>query len=563
MKGKVSIFIWPVFLVAAMAMVFSPTAAHSYYFDGVDIMERLSPAQSQQMHDFLESNFQGSMAVSPMGDSNPNNPNGDEGVTINDPKAMDGYTLLNSFGGYGTGETTTVCWGSWCFEQEISHYAILIDMEGNVVNSWGTLGMGIPAKMLEDGSVMVGDASIDDKPAPGMEGYLTQFGWDGEVIQQWGHYHVDDFGNEHYGTQHHDNQREGSSAGYYAPGDHAVTDGGITMWLDRTVNDNPDMRNWEGVDRWGNPITETALESDVVWQADWDGNIVWEWHSIDHFEADGTGDLGMGFDANAKEALLHGPQIGGFVNGIDWTHINCVSWLGENRHFNKTGDWRWHPENIILDSRTASYLIIVARYDDPAGEFKSGDIVWRVGPDFSADMPEHGIGQIIGPHHAHMIPKTLPGGGNIMVFDNGGSAGFGSYFKGMTDADGGPIGTYPNTHRMYSRVVEFDPVTLKVVWQYVQAKPTADYDGDGEIWGNDRTFFASHYSSAQRLQNGNTLICEGNPGRAFEVTPDGEVVWEFVNEFDAGWFGSSMYRAYRVPKAWVDQAMKKKMKGME
>lgn len=560
MKRKILSIASVLFLVALTAMAMSPAVAYCDLWEGLDIMEKLDPVESQQLHDYLESNYQRLLAVSPMSDNNDNNPNNDLGVTIYDKHgAMDGYTLISSFGGYESDETVYACrwvWGQGmvCQDWPILNYAILIDMEGEVVNSWGTLSMGIPAKMLPDGSVMVGDDSIDDKPPAGMEGYLTQFSWEGEVIQQWGHTHEDDTG-VRYGTQHHDNQREGSPVGYYAPGQAAITDGGITMWLDREVITDPDMRYFEYTDRQGNPVLETELESDVVWQADWEGNIVWEWHSYDHFLPDGTGDLGMGFDANAREAILHGPRIGGFVEGIDWTHINCVSWLGPNRHFDTTGDWRWHPENIILDSRTANYLIIVARYDDPKGEFKSGDIVWRVGPDYNVDKPEHGIGQIIGPHGTHMIPKTLPGGGNIIVFDNGGSAGFGSYFRDMQAADGGPIGTYPNSHRLYSRIMEFDPVTLEVVWQYVQAKPTADYDGDGETWGNDRKFFSSHYSIAQRLPNSNTLICEGNEGRAFEVTPEGEVVWEFISPFDEGWFGNMMYRAYRVPKAWVKQAM--------
>jgi hypothetical protein len=36
-------------------------------------------------------------------------------------------------------------------------------------------------------------------------------------------------------------------------------------------------------------------------------------------------------------------------------------------------------------------------------------------------------------------------------------------------------------------------------------------------------------ASQQRLPNGNTLITEETGGRIFEVTPDREIVWEFVN----------------------------------
>mgnify|MGYP000794345555 CR=1 FL=1 len=73
-------------------------------------------------------------------------------------------------------------------------------------------------------------------------------------------------------------------------------------------------------------------------------------------------------------------------------------------------------------------------------------------------------------------------------------------------------------------------------------------------------FYSSYISSAQRLPNGNTLITEGSDGHLLEVTPDHEIVWEFVNPYFknfAGTFKSNMiYRAYRVPYEWIPQLEK-------
>ena len=94
----------------------------------------------------------------------------------------------------------------------------------------------------------------------------------------------------------------------------------------------------------------------------------------------------------------------------------------------------------------------------------------------------------------------------------------------------------------FSRVVELDPATGKEVWEY-RGRPT---------W----TFFSPNISGAQRLASGNTLICEGQMGRVFEVTPDGDIVWEYVSPFfgpydwfglERGGFGNSVFRAYRYP----------------
>jgi Arylsulfotransferase (ASST) len=87
----------------------------------------------------------------------------------------------------------------------------------------------------------------------------------------------------------------------------------------------------------------------------------------------------------------------------------------------------------------------------------------------------------------------------------------------------------------FSRVIEFDPQTRKTVWEY-RGRPR-------------HTFFSPHISGAQRLVSGNTLICEGQWGRLFEVTPDGDTVWEYLSPFmgldDIGDPSNEIFRAYR------------------
>jgi hypothetical protein len=69
--------------------------------------------------------------------------------------------------------------------------------------------------------------------------------------------------------------------------------------------------------------------------------------------------------------------------------------------------------------------------------------------------------------------------------------------------------------RKYSSVVELDPVTKVIVWEY--------------LGGPAEDFYSDSRGSAQRFPNGNTLICESNEGRTFEVTAQGEVVWQWLN----------------------------------
>ncbi|OGN95965.1 MAG: hypothetical protein A2Y89_00770 [Chloroflexi bacterium RBG_13_51_18] len=119
------------------------------------------------------------------------------------------------------------------------------------------------------------------------------------------------------------------------------------------------------------------------------------------------------------------------------------------------------------------------------------------------------------------------------MFDNGGAAGYGA-------PNPGAPGGIDNARRDFSRVLEFDPITLEVKWQYPTPGP-----GAGRL-------YSALVSSAQRLPNGNTLITEGNSGRIIEVTAGQETVWEYISPYMHRMFKAPLlYRAYRVPYEWA------------
>jgi len=99
-----------------------------------------------------------------------------------------------------------------------------------------------------------------------------------------------------------------------------------------------------------------------------------------------------------------------------------------------------------------------------------------------------------------------------------------------------------------SRVLEIDPIKQEIVWEYT-----------GESSGRPGwTFESSFISSARRLPNGNTLIDEGYNGRFFQVTPKGEIVWEYISPYFGNGPGAGrdivsnyVYRAQPVPYEWV------------
>jgi hypothetical protein len=256
------------------------------------------------------------------------------------------------------------------------------------------------------------------------------------------------------------------------------------------------------------------------------GKVEWQWVASDHIEE-------MGISLEARNTIYRYPNYvmantPGVVGG-DWIHINSASWVGPNKWYDQ-GDQRFHPDNIIYDGRQTNTTGIIDR--------RTGKIVWHLGPDFESTKELREIGCTVGLHHAHVIPKGLPGEGNILIFDNGGMAGYGAP---------NPVAPYGmnNARRDYSRVVEIDPVKMAIVWQY-----DANKGGNRDMC----KFFSDYISSAQRLPNGNTMIDEGSVGRLFEVTAKGETVWEYINPYYQPKENFNMvYRAYRVPYNYVPQ----------
>ena len=483
----------------------------------------------------------------------------DEGVTIYKTKeAYGGYTLLSSIRGHGCNEESPavspfpgappvglsfpVVNKNGKVLNTNTCGAILIDMDGNIVKEWPL--MAVPAKMLPDGDVL--GLAIDFANGPPIGGIQTvmQMDWCGNEIWRWPSNGFPSFPILGGARAHHDFQREGNPVGYFAPGQEPITHPtSKNLVLSNIVSPNPpsvpDDLIFPG-------ISSFELLEDAIYEVGTNGAITWEWYPNEHFDQ-------MGFNQAAKDAIMNSSVFGiGGVGGsdtTDWQHINTTSYLGPNKWFNETDEetWIFHPDNVIYDSRTANYLAIIAKVDHPEGKWVVGDIVWRVGPNYTEGNEESQIGQIIGPHMAHMIPQGLPGDGNILVFDNGGVAGYGSLLPGLP-------GTYPATFRDFSRVIEFNPLTLEVVWEYKNP----------ETGKKGRKFYSRLISGAQRLENGNTQITEGASGRVFEVNNKGEIVWEYIHNTDYanGAFGllgflpsTAIYRAYRIPETWLPASL--------
>ena len=349
-------------------------------------------------------------------------------------------------------------------------YTSVIDMEGNVVTRYGCAGN--PAKLLPDSSILCYGSKIGGF----VQETLQQMSAEGEILWEFSDW------DENSAKQHHDFQFSGGNpVGYYVPG--------MDM-IGPAAGGNMLVLSYLSYKRTEQDIRKGKLIDSVLYEIDASGNVLWQWHAKDHIDE-------MGFSESAlkdiKRELL-----------ADYLHINTASYIGPNKWYSEQGDERFNPENIMMVSPHARWVIIIDK--------NTGNIVWRLGPDYSPGNPGADFKGLNFAHAAHIIPEGLPGAGNILVFDNGKASGYGDQ--------------HARTRR--SRTLEINPIDFSLVWEF-------DSPRFGLIMGN-----------VQRLPNGNTFITEGLTGHMLEVTPDKEVVWQAR--------GLPLYRAYRVPKDWVKTA---------
>jgi len=158
-------------------------------------------------------------------------------------------------------------------------------------------------------------------------------------------------------------------------------------------------------------------------------------------------------------------------------------------------DHRFAAGNLLVCFRNVNQIAVLEQ-----GTYR---ILWSWGAD-----------ELEWPHQPTLLPT-----GRILIFDNG-------------------------VEREHSRVIELEPLTGEIIWGYTAPTP--------------EDFYTSGGGSAQRLPNRNTLICETNQGRVFEISPEGEVVWLWHNP--ASWRDrrETVYRMERLPPEMVEPMLEKK-----
>ncbi|MBX7210235.1 MAG: aryl-sulfate sulfotransferase [Verrucomicrobiaceae bacterium] len=395
----------------------------------------------------------------------------------------------------------------------------LLDLDGRVVHRWAsTYKLGGGAYIQPDGRLVrtcILPRNPFNQSCPGLSGAAEILDWDGR--QLWSY----EFGTSEK-TLHHDIT--------------LLPNGNILML-------GVEQKNKE--DQIAIGRDPARMRHDVMWfdyivelkpTGKSGGEIVWEWHMWDHLIQDFdktkknygvVADHPEKIDVNFIEenilargsATLARLQSLGYVGGgnssprgpggpgggpaglPDWTHANSIAYNPKLDQI--VMSVRGPCELWVLDHSTTT----AESATEKGGKHgKGGGLLYRWGNPQAYQRGAPQDQRLFGQHDVHWIDDGLPGGGNILLFNNG---------------DNRKDGAYSSIEEITPPVKADGSYELEEGQSYGPEKPSWRYMAEPK-----EAFFSQFLSGVQRLPNGNTLICAGMTTELFEVTRDGKTVWK-------------------------------------
>lgn len=391
------------------------------------------------------------------------------GLLLSDERACPGYTLLGPIS-----STTTY----------------LIDMKGKVVHTWESdATAGNAVYLLENGHLLRTEAVAPFGERQfgrgGAGGRVREIAWGGEVVWEFTY-------SNHEHRSHHDVT--------------VLPNGNVLMiaWEVKSYEEEVAVGRNPSLLKDGELWPDHIIEVDRATNA-----IVWEWHVWDHLIQDfdpAKQNFGTVADHPALIDVNYVLPRGSAGGAADWNHINGIA-------YNEALD------QIVLSVHEFDEIWVIDHSTTTAeaaghsgGRYgRGGDLLYRWGNPQAYRTGTQRDHIFFGQHDAHWIEQGYLGQGHILVFNNG---------------MGRPGKEFSTVMEMVPPVSEDGTYAHRLGFAYPPRSPAWVHRASPPS-----EFFSSNISGAQRLANGNTLICSGASGRLFEVTPVGEIAWEYINPF--------------------------------
>ncbi|MFK8011129.1 MAG: aryl-sulfate sulfotransferase [Marinicellaceae bacterium] len=250
-------------------------------------------------------------------------------------------------------------------------------------------------------------------------------------------------------------------------------------------------------------LVSDNIDPMVVYEINPQGEIVWQWHVWDHLIQD--------FDASKDNygIVENHPELVDINftrnDSPDWLHGNAINYNAELDQILLSP--RFNSEIWIIDHSTTTEQ---AASHSGGNANKGGDLLYRWGNPIAYRAGTLDDQKLFGSHDAQWIKEGFPGAGNIIIYNNGGT----NYGRDGNYSTIDEI-TPPLNGFNYEKNDDEAFAPINTTWSYSESPV--------------ENFYSSFISGVQRLENGNTLIDEGENGRLFEVKNTGEIVWEYQN----------------------------------
>ena len=379
-----------------------------------------------------------------------------------------------------------------------SNTTYLIDHLGRAVHQWSSPGEHRPslsAYLLPDGDLLRTANNADDAAGNfsggGTSGKVERIAWNGTLEWSWA------YDSEQYIT-HHDIE--------------PMPNGNILMiaWEDKTEEEalqagrNPAIAS-DSPGGQSNVWPDHIIEVKPIGTND--AEIVWQWHAWDHLVQDydpAKDNYGVVEDHPGKININYVGGVGNAAGRADWMHCNGI-------------DYNPQLDQIALSCRSMNEIYIIdhsTTTEEAAGSTggnagKGGDILYRWG---NPQVYHKGLSsdqQLFAQHDVQWVEQGHPEAGNLIVFNNGN-------------------GRFPP----YSSVDIIRPTTNNGSY-VLEANGTFGPNFPAWSWDQGEAMYSGSISGAQALANGNVLVTHGTQGTMYEVTHDGEIVWEYIGPVGA------------------------------
>ena len=366
----------------------------------------------------------------------------------------------------------------------------LIDMEGNIINTWDSeYYPGLYAEFTPQGTMLrAARPPVVYNGIDGVGGYMEEFDWNGKIIWSF----KDMFTKNQ--VQHHAFHRMKNGNTMILGWERIKNEDMIAKGRDPKTIPTKSVK--------GKGVYHREFWLDFVWEVDPSGKIIWEWHAFDH--------LGKGPDKLDPNYIL--PMAAGEIYATyDWSHFNSVEYIPE-------------ADQVLMNSRNLSEFYLVSH--------KTGKIEYRWGNPCAygagkcPSFLDTGDQKIFGSHDARWL-----GNGKVSVFDNGSE---------------NPVGTK-------SRIFVVNTKTNEIEWKYEawdQSSFFTHRQGAAQLLPNGNWFITSSNvghmfevtKSKEIVWDFVNPIIQGNP--ICTIRDDDKDVQLGEPEF----YSNILHRAYRYDK---------------